>query len=173
MFGLVNSLPFIRSLVSSRYQDKDSTQNKRKSDPLTMANTGLNRGLPKFLLPKISWQPIHLQNTTIRASSTLPNHSNRTSRARTPKSKPITFIGHHEFLQPRKSSMLQDTSHLRSFHATARQCRDHHFDTLKFVQRLRGEGFTEAQSVAMMKVLSDVIEERLIPPQQSLERISS
>jgi hypothetical protein len=37
--------------------------------------------------------------------------------------------------------------------------RDHHFDTLKFVQRLE-EGFTEEQSVAMMKVLNDVIEER-------------
>jgi hypothetical protein len=38
--------------------------------------------------------------------------------------------------------------------------RDHHFDTLKFVQRLEEEGFTEEQSVAMMKVLNDVIEER-------------
>lgn len=38
--------------------------------------------------------------------------------------------------------------------------RDHHFDTLKFVQRLQSEGFTEEQSVAMMKVLNDVIEER-------------
>jgi hypothetical protein len=43
---------------------------------------------------------------------------------------------------------------------TARQARDHHFDTLKFVQRLQEEGFTEAQAVAMMRVLSDVIEER-------------
>ena len=38
--------------------------------------------------------------------------------------------------------------------------RDHHFDTLKFVQRLKDEGFTEEQAVAMMKVLSDVVEER-------------
>lgn len=38
--------------------------------------------------------------------------------------------------------------------------RDHHFDTLKFVKRLQSEGFTELQSVAMMKVLNDVIEER-------------
>ncbi|KAL9079781.1 MAG: hypothetical protein Q9157_001353 [Trypethelium eluteriae] len=39
--------------------------------------------------------------------------------------------------------------------------RDHHFDTLKFVQRLKDEGFTEEQAVAMMKVLSDVIEESI------------
>jgi hypothetical protein len=40
------------------------------------------------------------------------------------------------------------------------QQKDHHFDTLKFVQRLKDEGFTEEQAVAMMRVLSDVIEER-------------
>lgn len=39
--------------------------------------------------------------------------------------------------------------------------KDHHFDTLKFVQRLQAEGFSEAQSEAMMKVLSDVIEESI------------
>jgi hypothetical protein len=43
---------------------------------------------------------------------------------------------------------------------TARTARDHHFDTLKFVQRLKDEGFTEEQAEAMMRVLSDVIEER-------------
>lgn len=50
--------------------------------------------------------------------------------------------------------------HRRAFSATAIRARDHHFDTLKFVQRLKDEGFTEEQAVAMMKVLSDVIEER-------------
>jgi hypothetical protein len=48
----------------------------------------------------------------------------------------------------------------RAFHVSAPCRRDHHFDTLKFVQRLQEEGFTEEQSVAMMKVLNDVIEER-------------
>lgn len=57
----------------------------------------------------------------------------------------------------------------RGFSATAVRPRDHHFDTLKFVQRLKDEGFTEEQAVAMMKVLGDVIEERYdrstpIPP---------
>lgn len=49
----------------------------------------------------------------------------------------------------------------RSFHASAVRARDHHYDTLKFVQRLQREGFTEDQSVAMMKVLNDVIEESI------------
>jgi hypothetical protein len=48
----------------------------------------------------------------------------------------------------------------RQFSKTATHGRDHQFDTLKFVHKLKDEGFTEDQSVAMMKVLSDVIEER-------------
>ncbi|RPB12076.1 DUF1640-domain-containing protein [Morchella conica CCBAS932] len=39
--------------------------------------------------------------------------------------------------------------------------KDHHFDTLKFVQRLQEEGFSEEQSVALMRALSDVIEESI------------
>ncbi|KAI4787733.1 DUF1640-domain-containing protein [Aureobasidium sp. EXF-8845] len=49
----------------------------------------------------------------------------------------------------------------RPFSATTQRKRDHHFDTLKFVQRLQDEGFTEEQAVAMMKVLSDVVEESI------------
>lgn len=49
----------------------------------------------------------------------------------------------------------------RTFHATASRQRDHHFDTLKFVQRLKAEGFSEEQAVAMMRVLNDVIQESI------------
>ena len=49
----------------------------------------------------------------------------------------------------------------RAFHATAPRGRDHHFDTLKFVQRLKDEGFSEEQAVAMMRVLNDVIQESI------------
>lgn len=48
----------------------------------------------------------------------------------------------------------------RKFSWTSTRHRDHHFDTLRFVSRLRQEGFTEEQAVSLMKVLSDVIEER-------------
>jgi hypothetical protein len=48
----------------------------------------------------------------------------------------------------------------RDFSATAPQYKDHHFDTLKFIQRLKEEGFTDEQAEGMMRVLSDVIEER-------------
>ncbi|MCJ1394358.1 hypothetical protein MMC18_007236 [Xylographa bjoerkii] len=49
----------------------------------------------------------------------------------------------------------------RSFHTSPPLYRDHHFDTLKFVQRLKDEGFSEEQATAMMRVLSDVIEESI------------
>jgi len=55
------------------------------------------------------------------------------------------------------------SSHIRrSFTCTSRRERDHHFDTLKLVQRLRDEGFTEEQAVATMQVLGDVVEERYV-----------
>jgi predicted DsbA family dithiol-disulfide isomerase len=59
------------------------------------------------------------------------------------------------------ANILGSLNTTRAFTTTVVRARDHHFDTLKFVKRLREEGFTEEQAVAMMKVLSDVIEERL------------
>ena len=50
---------------------------------------------------------------------------------------------------------------LRSLSTTRSLSRDHHFDTLKLVQRLKDEGFSEDQSKAMMLILSDVIEESI------------
>ena len=49
----------------------------------------------------------------------------------------------------------------RAFHASAVAARDHRFDTLKVVQRLQDEGFSEEQAVALMRVLNDVIEESI------------
>jgi hypothetical protein len=126
-----------------------------------MANATLHSAqlVPRFLLPRLSWQTapaIH----TIRNLSTF---------ASTPTASPgstdtrRSFIYRPRHVVPRaKPSILQHASCRRAFHQTPRQSRDHHFDTLKFVQRLQEEGFTEAQAVAMMKVLSDVIEERSI-----------
>jgi predicted DsbA family dithiol-disulfide isomerase len=63
-------------------------------------------------------------------------------------------------LRSSTSRLAQSAGLRRAFHASTACRRDHHFDTLKFVQRLQEDGFTEDQSVAMMKVLNDVIEER-------------
>ena len=59
-----------------------------------------------------------------------------------------------------RPSSIQETAK-RTFANSGKRARDHHFDTLKFVQRLKEEGFTEDQAVAMMKVLGDVIEESI------------
>lgn len=60
-----------------------------------------------------------------------------------------------------QSQIIKSVQQSRAFSATLTHHRDHHFDTLKFVKRLREEGYTEEQAVAMMKVLSDVIEESI------------
>ncbi|EGS16969.1 uncharacterized protein CTHT_0072940 [Thermochaetoides thermophila DSM 1495] len=61
----------------------------------------------------------------------------------------------------RLSSITPSPELRRSFHVSAARQRDHHFDTLRFVQRLQAEGFTEEQAVALMRVLNDVIEESI------------
>lgn len=129
-----------------------------------MANT--MQTLPRFLLPRLSWtapvgQPFAKATVAAtQASSQRPwqptMHSQSMSTAtRLPNSVPKTPV-----------SVLQQPGLRRAFHASAPRRRDHHFDTLKFVQRLQSEGFTEEQSVAMMKVLNDVIQERYqaLPP---------
>lgn len=129
-----------------------------------MANAGLNTAqiLPRFLLPRLSWQTAPVQRQAIRALSTY-SLANPSRPAESTNSTALTLMRQNAAARS-KTSILQNPCHNRAFHATARQSRDHHFDTLKFVQRLQEEGFTEAQSVAMMKVLSDVIEERFYHP---------
>jgi hypothetical protein len=132
-----------------------------------MANAGLTAAhmLPRFLLPRLSWQaaagggrPSLRALTTAAAIQIYPQdnvaNGKKFASPRTATSR--AYVA--------KSGILESLPRNRSFHSTTRQLRDHHFDTLKFVQRLKEEGFTEEQSVAMMKVLSDVIEERCEHP---------
>ncbi|KAI0397891.1 hypothetical protein F5Y17DRAFT_295601 [Xylariaceae sp. FL0594] len=136
--------------------------------------------LPRFLLPRLSWIGPGTA-TTIRTSTTvlrgfaalspiLQDRQAHSTKAREPaatfhtsrQSFPLRCrkTVHSQTVRP--SSLLHRNPSLRrSFHVTGPRARDHHFDTLKFVQRLQSEGFTEDQSVAMMKVLNDVIEESI------------
>ena len=128
-----------------------------------MANPGLVAAqiLPRFLLPKISWQAGAVGRQSLRTLSTATATQRHSGdlfdhwKSLTGTPRPLVFGAYN-----RKPRILDSLPRDRSFHATTRQWRDHHFDTLKFVQRLKEEGFTEEQSFAMMKVLSDVIEER-------------
>lgn len=103
--------------------------------------------VPRFLLPRLSWQSAPRRVAATMAARHL--HS-------IPAAKQRPLPTYTSTAAPLPGSPILS----RAFHTTHIRQRDHHFDTLKFVKRLRDEGFTEEQSVAMMRVLSDVIEER-------------
>jgi hypothetical protein len=130
----------------------------------TMANVGIvtAQTLPRFLLPKLSWQAGSIGQQSMRTlrtvTATQVHNRGFSDRRKCLVPKQQLDVKQYQF----QSRILKSLPQRRSFHATAIRSRDHHFDTLKFVQRLKEEGFTEEQSVAMMKVLSDVIEERCV-----------
>lgn len=101
--------------------------------------------------------PAHLAPLSIRL------HQSSRSIARHQPNHSHILPGHgsqHRNLSARPS-FVPSTKPARYFSTTHSLSRDHHFDTLKFVQRLKDEGFSEEQSKAMMLVLSDVIEESI------------
>lgn len=133
-----------------------------------MASSVQSFAIPRFLLPQLTWGKTaftragpatsfaftrpqaysdrsHYRSLSTAGSSAGPKLSQRNQK-RIPQSniRAAASLGFR-----------------REFSATAHHARDHHFDTLKFVQRLRDEGFTEEQAEAMMKVLTDVIEESI------------
>lgn len=118
-----------------------------------MTTAAASEMLPRFLLPRLSWQPVAAapRRLAIVAAAPLAARQMQHANARRPRLSSDTRSSSGGGGMPTLS---------RAFHATSLRARDHHFDTLKFVKRLREDGFTEEQSVAMMKVLSDVIEER-------------
>ncbi|KAK3382811.1 DUF1640-domain-containing protein [Lasiosphaeria ovina] len=138
--------------------------------------------LPRFLLPRLSWTGPRSPATAATAAAIL-SLPRATSAFFPPTSadqrggwqaagRPLHTSARcggpgpnqrsDDSRQARSLGALARSPPLRrSFHASAAQRRDHHFDTLKFVQRLEEDGFTEEQSVAMMKVLNDVIEESI------------
>ncbi|KAF2433421.1 DUF1640-domain-containing protein [Tothia fuscella] len=124
---------------------------------------------PKFLLPKISQRCTAVRPFSLAARSYSP--TSNALPVSFPRGPRYHYSKHFaSILSCRRTSGNKDASPgsigqsiiiRRQFSATPTRPRDHHFDTLKFVQRLKDEGFTEEQGVAMMKVLSDVIEESI------------
>lgn len=115
--------------------------------------------IPRFLLPQSSWSTA-LPRRGLNSSLYANPHaiSARTSGCAKPlpsfaKACRTPFLG--------RSAVGITAQAFRCFSTSRALLRDHHFDTLKFVQRLRDEGFSEEQSKAMMLVLSDVIEESI------------
>ncbi|GKZ17400.1 hypothetical protein AbraIFM66951_004700 [Aspergillus brasiliensis] len=118
-----------------------------------------------------SWIPVGRQLHTSTSRSAAPLTFPATSRevgssiarrfpsAAKPTNRPAAPLGNP--IRHNGVYVATFNSARRAFHASAPQQRDHHFDTLKFVQRLKDEGFSEEQAVAMMRVLNDVIQESI------------
>ena len=121
--------------------------------------------IPRFLLPQASCAatlPRHGANAFLQlnvyALQRTLTISTRTPRCMKPSSSVSTACRKHAARAKALGIAAQAVKH---FSTSRNLQRDHHFDTLKFVQRLRDEGFSEEQSKAMMLVLSDVIEESI------------
>ena len=126
--------------------------------------------IPRFLLPQISWPARASRPVALGALEQVRHRSCVASERRVAIPKPLSLQARTTIQWPRTSPQYASgyasaLEFRRNFSATARQSKDHHFDTLKFVQRLKEEGFTEEQAEGMMRVLSDVIEERSVTAQ--------
>lgn len=98
--------------------------------------------------------PVFERPTKPVPSSTPPKHSDRIQRT-TPCSTTSAPLRHNGTYANTYATAK------RAFSTTRAQNKTHYFDTLKFVQRLKDEGFNETQAVAMMRVLNSVIEESI------------
>lgn len=132
--------------------------------------------IPRFLLPQLSWKTPSPSSLVLASRKCPPP-----TKGFAPWNKPIhrsissttrRYSKSNELALPslaplRQRPLLARCSDIARIHqqqcfsTTPTLSRDHHFDTLKFVQRLKDEGFSEEQSKAMMLVLSDVIEESI------------
>jgi hypothetical protein len=121
--------------------------------------------VPRFLQPQISWSGRAVRPAALGAPEARRHRSSLAHKqyAATPITKALQqqCVPQGRRTAPQYASGYPSALELhRHFSATAAQQRDHHFDTLKFVQRLKDEGFTEEQAEGMMRILGDVIEER-------------
>ena len=144
-------------------QHIQQTANRGRSHQAPMAASSARaRALPRFLLPSFAWRPSPIRPTSV-ANFRGQIAADRSSVARNGSWRHLVASSTPQPLHWRPQSASNSCSLprlSRTFHSTAQRPRDHHFDTLKFVQRLKDEGLSEKQAVAMMRVLSDVIEER-------------
>lgn len=109
----------------------------------------------------------HNRNFSSLSSTSLLPHTSKplpSSPASSFLRQPATFLlnrGYKISNKQHRCNVSTIFSQKANFSTAPRWGRDHHFDTLKVVQRLKDEGFSEEQSRAMMLVLSDVIEESI------------
>jgi hypothetical protein len=138
---------------------------------LTYTTTSLVQPAPHLLLPPAKLQsrplsvPIFSPAAQSRSIHTILARHNQTPRPRYSRKRRRTY---HPVLGVDSAPIRHNGVYAATFKparaafsTTVSQQKAHHFDTLKFVQRLKDENFTEEQAVAMMRVLNDVIEESI------------
>lgn len=119
--------------------------------------------ISRSLLPRLSWTASAIRPTaaaSLPAHQRLPTPAQRTT-ATTAFARTAWASRRNVVKLPSSSALLQPTLIHRTFSASASHSKDHHFDTLKFVQRLESSGFTREQSTSIMRVLASVIEESI------------
>ena len=145
------SSPRIPTVTPSRNTPLSKRQQKKQSiHTLIPLSRELHTSVSSYSLPVV---PVigHAQHLPVRGLSTSTRSTLKHSSAES-HGNPVRYNGVYvAAFKPAR----------RAFHASAPLARDHHFDTLKFVQRLKDEGFSEEQAVAMMRVLNDVIQESI------------
>jgi hypothetical protein len=72
---------------------------------------------------------------------------------------PVSDGVHHLLRHLVWASLTIPSPGKHSFSTTKPKRKDHYFDTLKLVERLKSDGFTEEQSQAVMRAVSAVVEE--------------
>ena len=131
--------------------------------------------IPRFLLPQLTWKRPLPRSLAVAVSKPSQAPAPRLSHSIPPRwvvsSSPYqrprhdtlasTFLPRSVLFRLHQPVSSPSSSARKSLSTTGRLLRDHHFDTLKFVQRLQDEGFSEEQARAVMLVLSDVIEESI------------
>ncbi|KAJ4984458.1 duf1640 domain-containing protein [Stagonosporopsis vannaccii] len=117
--------------------------------------------IPRFLLPQSSWTGAIAFRPAAQNAFEARRRRSSTAPERCLSRPLITALQRQK--QPTWSAtrFTPAVESRRSFSVTAPQLKDHHFDTLKFIQRLKEEGFTDEQAEGMMRVLGDVIEESI------------
>ncbi|KAK5936682.1 Protein fmp32, mitochondrial [Knufia obscura] len=107
-------------------------------------------------------------NTPHQVSSIAPSRRRSSSNPSPPSSPRTRYTSSNPTSTDSSAPLRHDGTYAtafqvarRTFATTRANQKSHHFDTLKFVGRLKAEGFNETQAVAMMRVLNSVIEESI------------
>jgi len=111
---------------------------------------------------------LHYSNTTRQLSSVALTRRRSSSAQSPPPSPSLKYVSSASSRTTSSAPLRHNGTYAtafqvarRTFATTRANQKSHHFDTLKFVQRLKDEGFNETQAVAMMRVLNSVIEESI------------